>query len=300
MAIKEIFEQNTADIALATELLKELSDREGEYVWKKCGYLTLTWISGSSTGGANFQVECEGVNLSAINASFFVGLTGTYTVDTDPTKYPFSFENETTINMGGNARSFTYNPTTAQINIAIPTDKRLPFTLNDYVFIDYVVSSDSNAYPDGGEQDGYYYELISEPVDLAKELDLIPENIRQGIDIFGVIGAMSEGVSGIDYGTVTTATYSTNPITISHGLDVTPTKAVLIHISSNGSNDFVLIRSLADAFDGQKEECYVYKSGSSIKVSFDYEGQHITFDSKNVTFTPVLNFTGTYLWIVIV
>lgn len=95
-------------------------------------------------------------------------------------------------------------------------------------FIDFVVSSDANAYPDGGEQDGYYYELISQPVDLAKELDLIPANIRSGIDIFGVLGTMSEGLSGIDYGMVTFANDSTNSLIINHTLGVIPSMAFLI------------------------------------------------------------------------
>ena len=62
-------------------------------------------------------------------------------------------------------------------------------------FVDYVVSSDDTAYPNGGMLNGYWYELISNPVDLAKETDLIPANIRNGIDIFGVLGTMREGLT---------------------------------------------------------------------------------------------------------
>lgn len=61
----------------------------------------------------------------------------------------------------------------------------------------YVVADDENSYPNGGELDGYYYELLSNPVDLAKELDLIPQNIREGVNIFDVIGAMK---AGTEYG----------------------------------------------------------------------------------------------------
>ena len=35
MAIKELLDSNTSKVLEATELLKALSDREGQYVWKK-------------------------------------------------------------------------------------------------------------------------------------------------------------------------------------------------------------------------------------------------------------------------
>lgn len=109
-------------------------------------------------------------------------------------------------------------------------------------FIDFVVSSDANAYPDGGEQDGYYYELISQPVDLAKELDLIPANIRSGIDIFGVLGTMSEGVSGIDFGEITPSSTQTR-FTIPHKLNKTPKYAIIICSVWNSDGRIVAIDS---------------------------------------------------------
>lgn len=68
--LKEMFELNTEQIVEATELLKELSDREGAYVWK--------------------QLTAEGGD-----------------------------------------------------------------------FVAYVTADDSASYPDGGTQDGYWYELVN-------------------------------------------------------------------------------------------------------------------------------------------
>ena len=63
-------------------------------------------------------------------------------------------------------------------------------------FIDYVVSNDTEAFPNGGiHTDDYWYKLIVQPVDLADEIDdLIPSNIRKNKNIFGVNGDMEEGV----------------------------------------------------------------------------------------------------------
>lgn len=57
--LKEMFEAHTADIVEATELLKELSDREGLYVWEKftaqngdsLGYVTADDEASYPNGG---------------------------------------------------------------------------------------------------------------------------------------------------------------------------------------------------------------------------------------------------------
>lgn len=64
-------------------------------------------------------------------------------------------------------------------------------------------------------------------VDPLSDTDLIPENIREGIDIWGVVGTLVEGVAGIDFGEVTLAS-TAESVTVSHNLGVVPFWVALI------------------------------------------------------------------------
>ena len=65
-------------------------------------------------------------------------------------------------------------------------------------FVNFVVSDQSTAYPDGGLQDGYWYEKVV------------------------------EGIPGIDFGTVTPTSSSLKQITINHALGIKPSYAVIL------------------------------------------------------------------------
>lgn len=75
-------------------------------------------------------------------------------------------------------------------------------------FVDFVVSDSETAYPDGGEQDGYWYEKVV------------------------------EGVAGIDFGEVTLA-QAAESVTVSHKLGVVPSWVALVpkELSSSGMNN---------------------------------------------------------------
>ena len=55
-------------------------------------------------------------------------------------------------------------------------------------FINYIVSNDPNEYPSDGEHGGYYYQKFDSST-------LIPANIRQGVNIFGIDGELEELVT---------------------------------------------------------------------------------------------------------
>ena len=78
------------------------------------------------------------------------------------------------------------------------------------VFIEYVVSDNPTAYPDGGTKDGYWYEKVV------------------------------EGVAGIDFGEVTLASTATS-VTVNHNLGVVPSWVALIPkiLSSPSPNEIV-------------------------------------------------------------
>lgn len=89
------------------------------------------------------------------------------------------------------------------------------------VFQNFATADDFAKYPDKAvHTDGYWYELFDSSV-------LIPENIREGIDIWGVVGTLVEGVAGIDFGEVTLAS-TAESVTVSHNLGVIPSWVALI------------------------------------------------------------------------
>lgn len=66
-------------------------------------------------------------------------------------------------------------------------------------------------------------------VTVSGDADLIAANIREGIDIFGILGTLKEGKSGIDFGEVTLASYA-SAITVSHDLGATPSFVALVPV----------------------------------------------------------------------
>lgn len=124
--------------------------------------------------------------------------------------------------------------------------------------------------------------------------DLIPENIRKGIDIFGVIGAMSEGVSGIDYGMVT-VTNSPTEITVSHSLNKVPTFACLLPFDGNLGRSLSTIAVTL----GTDEDYGVYNKG------LFHNGRNASHyctnnTAKFQTVSSSYKFANTtYLWVVV-
>ena len=154
MAIKELFEQNTDVVELATSLLAELSDREGQFVWKKMTgvkQITLT----QTTDNANptiLQVASEKNDLSQIDASWFIGMSGTYGVNN--TTYPWEIISETQMIVNTTTTTFSYNSATAQISVGMSLSKsgRVWSGYEGYDSLEYVVADDENAYPSGGSE----------------------------------------------------------------------------------------------------------------------------------------------------
>lgn len=231
-----------ARMSLAIEELNRIANRKvsesknnGLYVWEKYE-ITEKTVSKPSivlTGvcAEGIATTCDTVDLAMVDASFFDGFTYS------PRKFTYDETNGFRyISNDANVHAAIWEAKTQTITIPTQSGKFSGATFSysgtktvpaKGEFLVYMVADDPNSYPNGGELDGYWYELLTDPVDLAKELDLIPENIRKGIDIFGVIGAMSEGVSGVDYGEVTLSS-RVSSITIEHNLGIVPSWACLI------------------------------------------------------------------------
>lgn len=151
-------------------------------------------------------------------------------------------------------------------------------------------------------------ENMKDYVDPTSDPQLIPKNIREGIDIWGVIGTMKEGVSGIDYGRVTLSG-STNKITVSHTMGKTPHTAILIPfdstLSGSDTSNAILQVTSTNVIYGYgtnyKTICVTAKYGSMYTTSGT--GTSTTFSASTNSLTlncPASYYpNGTYIWIAI-
>lgn len=141
-----------------------------------------------------------------------------------------------------------------------------------------------SAYVGGQLVNGEYDPATADP-------DLIPENIREGIDIFGVLGTMVEGVPGIDFGEITLTADYASTLTIEHNLKVTPKYFAIIHTSSPLGGFTNAIYSGAPENNLQAYvsggNCFKYSLGESLSPT------NITLESS------VAYRKGTYLWVAI-
>ncbi|HBI2170533.1 TPA: hypothetical protein KZI03_000604 [Listeria monocytogenes] len=142
---------------------------EGAYVWKKCdkppqGTVHLTQITDGTTP-MTVQLSSDVVDLSTITAKSLVGLTLYVTVPTTSSGIVTSslpITSETTHTYAGNTYGISYDTTNYQLkftDLGWPMGTWKDITLsNIQTVLDYVVSDDPTAYPDGGEHGGYWYE----------------------------------------------------------------------------------------------------------------------------------------------
>lgn len=219
MATSDLLNEQTALIEESNSILKMLADRTGQYVWKKHEYekknVSLKFTYASST---TIKVTSSDVDLTAVDASFFVGFSGTWYNGGSS----FSIQEGNIFNYGTGTFTYTYDPTTQIIALSgVLSSSSFSYSVNKtekeiLSFLTFVTADDENSYPNGGlYTDGYYY-IKFDPI------TLIAENIKEGVDIWGVIGTMSEGVKGVAYGEITLSSNS-NTITAQHNLGVKPT-----------------------------------------------------------------------------
>lgn len=136
--------------------------KEGQYVWEKYGDVPFEIIrQGTTSNPVIFNVTCESVDLSTVDLSWFDGATGTY--DYGSGLGTFEIKNGSMYMDGSLRGTLTYNAPAKQLTLSATVGSAQGWVCEEHtVFIDYVVSDDENAYPDGGKQDGYWYERVSE------------------------------------------------------------------------------------------------------------------------------------------
>ena len=231
----QIFDQHTDDIIATTELLKELADREGQYVWKQ---------------------------LTAQNGDF----------------------------------------------------------------VAFVTADDEGSYPNGGTQDGYWYERVTSytganPITIDESGTTIPANTLLD-EVLQIISGVEAGVSGIDYGFVTLEAVSGSgssaqgptSITIEHNLKNTPRYVMLVpfEVTTNiGGTSPVYFHTYYRRTDAPMASFNLIINttnyyGATIYSAISYQLETtdaISISGNQVTFTA-LNSNGTLpvgkmLWVVV-
>ena len=146
--------------------------KEGAYAWKKCSRVTKNvTLSFTHTPPKTWTVSSNDIDVHSVDSSFFIGFSGYYV----NSEYIYEFVSANQALFNGNYISYTYNPDTAQIvfgSTVASSDIYISDATQEkvnYTFIDYVVSDSPTDYPDGGEQDGYWYRKADSGLNVWKK-----------------------------------------------------------------------------------------------------------------------------------
>ena len=145
-------------------------------------------------------------------------------------------------------------------------------------------ASQKTVTPDAGK-------LLSQ-VTVSGDADLIAKNIRKGVDIFGVVGTLVEGKSGVDFGEVTLASYA-RTITVSHNLGKTPTCIALVPKNDLPSLSYSYLWGFM-AFGDNTAVAYGAANDYTMKLE---TGKHTKTESEIEFGTSIRWAQGTYVWL---
>ena len=247
----------------------------GEYVWKKLTKPIMVTFVQTSYNPITLTVSSSNIDLGTVDESWFVGIKCSYSWAT--AVYAFEFmENNVFVIWTADGKShlyegtYSYNPSNKTITTDINTSGS--FGINSSAtkqenFLDFVVSDSPTAYPDGGEQGGYWYEKVV------------------------------EGKAGIDFGELTLSGSHEGNLVVTHNLGVKPSKAFIFlrrnSIGCGSPGDYTAGADSTGAyqnysFTGDKD--WLYRTQQS----------HI-MAASTVTFKQATTYwsSGTYDWVVI-
>lgn len=183
------------------QIINGVKDK-GKFVWKKMQLVEITMVQ-TAIKPLTFVVSSEQVDLTNVDVSYFNGMSGKFSNGT------WYIENGT-LYLNNNARG-TLTYTSANRTLASSGNVTATFTWEcvsgKKAFVDFVVADTEDAYPNGGELDGYWYELVVE-----------------GIDLISYVGMSSFAVDKFTLSTL----LNTNGAKLTHSLGKKPKMAILL------------------------------------------------------------------------
>lgn len=156
----------------------EESCKNGAYVWKKCKSKSPIGIASLSASGTSTVItleSSEGVTEETLDGAVFTAtmIDGTYSC-TFTLSYANGSKTFSSTDVYGGNYSYSNGVITLNTTFAFTSSQfnasNITFPDVEPEFIDFVVSDNESAYPDGGTQDGYWYERVVEGVDLMTML----------------------------------------------------------------------------------------------------------------------------------
>ena len=235
----------------------------GQYVWKKMVEVVPTItikFSGSNIDSSTykFKVTSNEVDLTKVDASYFVGFTFT-----SPSGEVYKFTKSNNLNCKSGDKPFTYNPSTTTITVSYfnAATETCNYSIPGvYDVVGFEVSNDETTYPDGAKQGEYLYERSLDIEELLK---------KAGYTSFAV--------------DTFTCTSNSTTATIPHSLGNTP-KLMLV-LLNNQSVVKGCVRSIMELTDGETGGYILYNYyNSSGNIVHSYNSTYSAPSTENVAF----------------
>lgn len=268
------------------------SEKKGLYAWKKCSVQkelaettkSNVYISTGASGGASYTyIYADSYSVDLDTGIFTLNNPQTYA---GQVMYPPSVLNGKYIMAVDASIGSTYTPKTSGKELwFIPSDATLTGgtgygsadTVTSYKVdtlksvLDFAVSDDPTAYPDGGEQDGYWYEKVVEGVDLIQSFGYT----KYAIDKFTLSSEIA-----VKY----------NTCYINHSLGEKPSFAFLISVGVNTDYRVTggLTKILTGSTNGQAKRGFYLDSGYEREESLYglsiLDATRVSYNSGNTTY----------------
>jgi hypothetical protein len=247
-AVKELMKMVSRKIAM--------NNGEGQYVWKKCKEKQVKFTQ--LTNSANptvLQAESNTFDLSKVDSSWFAGLKGTYTVDNKAGNWVFTSDTQMRLSDAVDA-NFTYDPTTAKVSIAYSLSSRVwNESFGENAIVGYVTADSADAYPNGDELDGYWYEMIdnytgANPLTIGEAGATIPANtlLEEALQILNGVEAgipIPNGFTKYAVDKIVMSSRKSADSGIPHTLGVVPRLALITRSTSGNMSATDLIYGFA-------------------------------------------------------
>ena len=160
---KQILQGNNANLLN----IKNNAKKEGMYVWKKClsGTITVTQAN-QNENPTILQLASNDIDLGLLTEKDFYDYSGTVSGDSS---FEFFFSENGFGYRGAVTSQYTYDSVNHQLKLGELFGGHYTFPNYEAKIIrGYAVSDKSDAYPDGGTQDGYWYELFDSSIDFGE------------------------------------------------------------------------------------------------------------------------------------